>query len=170
MTTPSFVLAVHPHSRGFAWVVFEGPFAPYDWGLVSARREKNRVCLRKFEKLVRRYGPQDVVLETFKQQSRSDRVVRLCKALVAYAFEQSVEVSIYSRDDVRSTFESVGAVSRQEVAEAVARHIEAFRHRLPPPRKAWQSEDERLSLFTATALAVTHFRLSASRLLDELDG
>jgi len=33
----------------------------------------------------------------------------------------------------------------------------AFRDRLPPLRKAWMSQDPRISVFDAAALALTHF-------------
>lgn len=171
MKRPSFVLAIHPHYRGFAWVVMEGPFAPYDWGLISARKEKNLTCLRRLERLIERYGPEELILESFERKSsnRQDRISRLCRGMVSLAMDRSVGVAIYSRDQVRSTFAEVGARSRQEIAEAVARHVEAFRYRLPPPRRRWESDTERLSLFTATALALTHYRLGSRPLLDRLD-
>jgi hypothetical protein len=68
-------------------------------------------------------------------------------------------VAVYSRGQVRQVFASVGAVTRQEIAEAVARHLEPFQQHLPPRRRPWQSEDERMALFSAAALLLTHFRV-----------
>lgn len=170
MKAPTFTLGLHAHSRGFGWVVFEGPFAPYDWGMVSARRDKNLVCMRRIERLLRRFQPEAIVLEAFERDAsgRGDRVARLCRAIAALAADLGVQVAIYTRDHVRTCFSVIGAITRQEIAEAVARHVEAFRHRLPKPRRAWNGEDERMALFSAAALVLTHFRFGADGLFEAL--
>jgi Holliday junction resolvasome RuvABC endonuclease subunit len=157
-------MGFHPHSHGFAWSVFEGPLAPYDWGFVSSRasqrRAKNLVCLRRVEVLLKRFSPEVLVLEEFERGSRRrPRIARLCRAVVALATERGIQVAIFSRAHIRSTFANVGAVTRQEIAEAVARHLEPFQQHLPPRRRAWQPEDERMALFAAAAVLLTHFRL-----------
>ena len=45
------------------WVVFEGPFAPYDWGLCEPSRKKNAKCLQRVERLIERFRPHTLVLE-----------------------------------------------------------------------------------------------------------
>lgn len=163
-------LAIHPTHRGFGWVAFEGPFSPYDWGLVFTRRDKNAACIRSVEKLLGRFTPDTLVLKSFDRRTsaRLPRVAKLCRAIVALAVDQGVEVAIYSRGDVRACFSSVGARTREEIASAVVRHIEAFRHLLPKKRPAWESEDRRLAIFAAAALVLTHYQLDASRFLDDL--
>jgi Holliday junction resolvasome RuvABC endonuclease subunit len=117
-----------------------------------------------------RLQPETLVLEAFDQRfsDRQPRVARLCRAIVALAADRGVDIAIYTKKEVASAFGPVGARSRQEIAEAVARHIEPLRHRLPARRKPWQCEDRRLSLFSAAALILTHFQLSSQRLLDDL--
>jgi len=163
-------LALYPHYRGFGWVVFEGVFAPYDWGLVSARKDKNAVCLKRLERLLRRFQPETLVLEAFERETskRHDRVTRLCRSIQALAADRGVDVAVYTRSQVQASFANVGAVTRQEIAEAVARHVDAFRHRLPPPRRAWEADDERLCLFMAGALVLTHYAFGANQLFEDL--
>jgi Holliday junction resolvasome RuvABC endonuclease subunit len=163
-------LAIHPTHRGFGWVAFEGPFAPYDWGMVFTRRRKNAHCLRRTEALLGRFLPDTLVLEVFNTRTttRTHRISRLCRAMVSLAIDRGVEVAIYSRGDVRACFANVGAGTRQEIAEAVARHIDAFRHQLPRKRRSWESEDRRMAIFAAAALVLTHYQLGASRFLDGL--
>ena len=191
-------LAIHPTHRGFGWVAFEGPFSPYDWGMVFTRRRKNAHCLRRTEALLGRFLPDTLVLEVFdrRRSARAPRITRLGRAMVSLAVDRGVEVAegpprglvriiahgtdelldlgvevaIYSRGDVRACFANVGAGTRQEIAEAVARHIDAFRHQLPRKRRSWESEDRRMAIFAAAALVLTHYQLGASRLLDELKG
>jgi Holliday junction resolvasome RuvABC endonuclease subunit len=163
-------LALHPIKAGFGWVAFEGPFSPYDWGLVRPHRDKNAVCLRRVEKLLGRFLPDALVLEVFEPpaSARANRIAKLCRAIVALASDRGVEVAIYSRGDVRACFASVGAGTRQEIAEAVARHVDSFRHLLPRKRRPWDDEDRRMAIFVAGALVLTHFQLEATRLLNDL--
>lgn len=174
MTGPryrSLTLAIHPSSRGFGWVAFEGPFSPYAWGSVGSRGAgKNARCLRRIEKIVERLTPETIVLEAFERQNsvRRTRVTDLCRGIVALAAAQSIEVAIYSFGDVRQTFAHVGARTRQEIAEAVARQLPAFQRLVPRKRRAWDSEGHRMHLFSAAALALTNYQRGATVLLDDL--
>ncbi len=156
----SLVLAVHPTKDGMGWVVFEGPFTPYDWGLVSARKDKNAFCLKKVERLIERLQPETFVVEAYDRvrASRADRVTRVCRDFVNLAASYGIAVEVYDRAAIRRAFAGVGAITRQDVAEAVARYIDAFRHRLPAKRKDWEAEDRRMALFSAAALAITYFQ------------
>ena len=167
---PHLTLAVHPHRHGFGWVAFTGPFAVFDWGMVKARRNKNALCLGKVEALIDRFTPEALVLEAYEGPGarRADRLTRLCRAIAALAVDRGAEVAIYTRADVAACFLDVGARSRDEIALAVVRHVDAFRHRLPKRRKPWQAEDERMALFSAAALVLTHYRLGAATLFDGL--
>ena len=88
--------------------------------------------------------------------------------MVSLAADRGVEVAIYARGEVQACFASVGARTRREIAEAVVRHIDAFRHRLPNKRRPWEGEDRRMAIFAAAALVLTHYQLGSSRLLDSL--
>lgn len=154
-------IAIHPTARGFGWVAFEGPFTPFDWGTVEARRDKNRKCLERVERLFERLQPSTLVLEAFDKRNsvRTDRIARLCRAMVALAADHSMEVVIFTRRDIQVCFRPVGAATRQEIAEAIARHVPALQHHLPSKRRAWDSEHKRMPIFSAAALVLTHFRL-----------
>lgn len=166
----ALTFALHATSRGFGYVAFEGPFTPHDWGTVIARGDKNAVCLRKLDLMLERFTPEALLLEASGKGSslRSERIARLYQAVATMAASRGINVHVYRLGDVKACFASVGARTRQEIAEAVARHIDAFGHRLPKARKAWQSEDRRMALFCAAALVLTHYQLGASRLFDDL--
>lgn len=166
----ALTFALHATSRGFGYVVFEGPFTPHDWGTVVAHGDKNAMCLRKLELMLQRFMPETLLLEAFGKGSslRSERIARLYKAASAMAAGLGIDVHVYTFGEVKACFAPVGARTRQEIAEAVARHIDAFGHRLPKARKPWQSEDRRMALFCAAALVLTHYQLGASRLFDDL--
>lgn len=163
------VLGVYPSCRGFGWIAFEGPFAAYDWGLVFVSRDKNIRSLAHFERLLDRLAPETVVLEVIPGGvRRTPRVATLQKAFVAAAGDRAIELAAYARGEVRTTFASAGARTRQEIAVAVARQLPALSHRLPRKRGPWHSEDRRMALFNAAAVVMTHFHLGASRLYEDL--
>ena len=153
------ILAIHATSRGFGYVVFEGIGAPYDWGTVGARGDKNAACLRKIEIMFDRFLPETLLLEEATSvANRSARIDRLYTAVASMAANRGIEVAIYTLGQIKACFAQVGAVTRQDIAEAVARHIDAFRHNMPKPRKPWQAEDRRMAMFCAAALVLTHYQ------------
>lgn len=163
------VFALHATSRGFSYVAFEGPFAPHDWGTVIVRGDKNAVCLRRLEKLLDRLRPECLLLEEPKSvANRSDRIARLYKAIAAICAARGIDLAVYPFRDIKACFRSVGAATRQEIAEAVARQIPAFDYKVPRPRLRWESESRRMALFCAAALVLTHYQLGAQSLLDDL--
>lgn len=173
MTAPhpkSLTMALHPVTKGFGWTVFEGPFTPYDWGTKDVRVHKNGTCLALVEALIARYLPHTLVLEAYDPPHgvRSERVLRLCKAIASLAADRGIEVAVYSRKDILACFTHVGARTRQDVAEAVVRHLDAFHRQLPNRRRAWEPENLQMSLFSAAALILTHYQLGATTLFDTL--
>ena len=162
--------ALHATSRGFSYVLFDGPLALKDWGTVHAKGDKNAVCLRHFDQLLADHAPQTLLLEAFGKGTslRSERIARLYKSMINLAEAVAIGVVVYRLADVKAAFKAVGATTRQEIAEAVGKHIDAFGHQVPKPRKPWESEDRRMALFSATALVLTHYHFGNARLFDDL--
>ena len=154
-----FVFAVHPTTRGFAWVLFESPQNPVAWAIVHARSGRNRRLASRFEALLDKYEPAVVVLETFdgKETRRGPRTRELCRTMVRDAEKRGIDTPIFDRDAIRMAFAKFGASSRSEIARAIAQNIDGFSHRAPRARKIGDSEDVRQSLFDAAALALTYF-------------
>lgn len=154
-----FVLAAYPTSYGFAFVLFEGAEAPFDWGVKQiTKRKKTQKTLDHIGKLIDRYHPEALVIEeTTKQAKRSARITRLYRMILHLAEVKQVPVFRYTRQEVRECFASVGAKTKYEIAQAIATQIPCFMHRLPPVRKIWMSEDSRQSLFDAAALGIVHY-------------
>jgi Holliday junction resolvasome RuvABC endonuclease subunit len=164
------VIGFQPSSHGFGWAAFSSPLALYDWGLCHAKTNKNVKCMRRLERILSRLEPRTIVLEAFETDGarRSGRVIDLCRAVVSHAIDQRIEVAIYPRSQILARFGAVGARTRQQVAEAVARSFVELRPRLPRPRAAWDAPDRRMALFDAAAVAQTHFQISASNSLTAL--
>lgn len=160
------VLSVYATTRGFAYTLFEGPLSPVDWGVREIRsKNKNARCLKSITRLIETHQPDALVIEDWSEAGsrRSSRIRRLYRAVEAWAENQSIDTYRYSRNLIRETFSNLGALTKQEIAEVIAKHIPAFDHRLPPIRRPWMSEDPRMGLFDAAALTFTFFRSVETR-------
>jgi len=132
-------------------------------------KDKNARSVYHFERILDRLCPETVVLERFPPNvRRTTRVVALQKAIRASALSRGIEVASFARGDVQSCFSEVGAATRLEIAAAVARQLPALGHRLPRRRGAWLPEDRWMALFNAAALVLTHYRLGADQLFQDL--
>jgi len=156
------VLAVHPTTNGFGWVLFEGPDSPVVWGIASAKDKRNATSMRRFEPLLNQYDPSVLVLEEFEsgKARRGSRIQELLQTMSGFATNRDIEVAIYSREAVGLNIAGNASAKRHAVAKAVVECFPIFRPRIPRKRELWQSEDARQCLFDAAALAMTHFAIT----------
>lgn len=160
------VLAVYPNTRGIAFTLFEGPLVPVDWGVMEVRaKDKNNGCLRRVSLLIERYGPDVLVLQDMRAPDtrRARRVIDLNRRIGSLARRYRMWRVAVSRAQVRECFCEVHKPTKQSIAEAIAKRIPAFKRFVPPPRKIWKSEDPRMGLFDAAALALTFFHMETNR-------
>lgn len=154
------ILAIDPTSRGFGFVVIEGPTRLVDWGVKSLRRNKDEATLLAVADLFQLYRPVVLVVEDCadprsRRRKRARGILRDVRALAA---TRGVTSRIISIPQVRAVFAKAGAKTKHEIAGVIAaRFPELARHR-PRRRKPWMSEDERMAMFDAAALAMTLIR------------
>ena len=76
-------LAVYPFSRGFAFVFFEAPDSPFEWGVKEIReKHKNSRTFDAIKNLIDRYRPEVLVIEDttdggFRRTSRIRKLYRM---------------------------------------------------------------------------------------------
>jgi hypothetical protein len=158
-------LAIYFGTRGLSFVLFEGTLSPYDWGVFEVRGpRKEAKCQRKVMRLFDRYEIDILVLQDTGPEGtrRASRLTNLNAAVEAVGRQHGVPVFKYSRADVYATFASAGFSNKQTLAEVIAKHIPGFERHVPPPRKPWKSEDARMALFDAAALALVFFQKAAT--------
>ena len=156
------VLAIDPSTRGFGFAVLEGPERLIDWGVKEARDNKRVKCLEQIEKLMEHYQPDSIVVEDAeaKGSRRCRRVRELISAILKLTSTRGIKSRSFSRRAVRKAFSQHGASTKHEIATAIAdRFPDELGPRLPPLRKPWMTEDHRMSIFDATALALTFFHI-----------
>jgi endonuclease/exonuclease/phosphatase family metal-dependent hydrolase len=158
--TQKLVLAIHFNSRGFAFVLFEGSTNPIDWGIVDARGVDKDITIReRLKDLFARYQPDFLVLQdmSYMGTHRPHRIRRLNRLASALAEEYAFAVTYFAREAVRRCFRYLTTVTKDTIAAAVAKRLPAFERLIPPRRKTWNSEDARMGVFDAAALALTFF-------------
>jgi Holliday junction resolvasome RuvABC endonuclease subunit len=157
------VLAVHPTSRGFGWVLFEGPMAADLWAIATPKQsEYGPWCMKHFEKLLNQYHPKAIVLESGGPSDKV-KVVRaelLSQNMRGFAANRDIDVYLYSRAEVGTALVSDENATRRTIVESVADLLPILRDRLPSKRRRWDSEDGRRCLFDAVALGIAHYRIT----------
>jgi len=154
------VLALHLQSRGFAFVLFEGWLAPIDWGVQEIRgADKNARCLTRIASLLALHTPDVLVLQDMSERGtlRAPRIQELNRRIAELADQRGILVRTYSRAQVIEHFEEQGARTKQRIAETITKHIPALGLYVPKARKPWMSEDARMGIFDAAALAWMFF-------------
>jgi len=151
------ILAIAPSTRGFGFAVLEGRETLVDWGVKTVKGDKNIQSLAKVEDLIAHYQPGTLVLEdtSAKNSRRSPRIRKLCQQIIKMASNRKVSIKLFSRDQVMKTFIPDGRGTKHALAEIIAKRFpEELGSRLPPERKPWMSEDSRMNIFDAVALAL----------------
>jgi hypothetical protein len=156
---PTRIFALDPTTKGFGYAVFELPFRLVRSGFAHIGGDKHAGAVARFAQLVEAVRPDAVVLEDAEAPGsrRRPRVRRLVAALVKLARERDLPVSTVARSAVLKCFAPLdGRATKQSIAERLAKDFPELREQLPRPRKPWESEDKRMSVFDALALAVTY--------------
>ena len=155
------ILAVALSARGFGFVVMEGLNTIIECGGRVADGDKNTQSLAKMEKLLNFYRPGVLMLQDVeaKGSRRAPRIKTLNRQIKVIAGKRKIEVKLISGKQLRDLLLGNPRGTKQEMAEMLAAQFpDELASRLPPKRKPWKSEDARMDIFDAMAMAVV-FRL-----------
>ena len=147
------ILALDLRPRRFGYVVLESPEKLLDWGVCSCRKGKPSDVLiqRRLRPLLRLWRPTLVVIRSARQPPPRQRLLRekLLKGVVAEASPYSMCVWL-----PKSALLRAGKITKYERAREAAERFPVLAGRLPPKRKAWESEHYAMSIFEALEVAV----------------
>ena len=171
VSTRQRVLAIDPSPRGFGFAVLQDePLETLDWGLSSCKRFGGS-CSRMTAKTIRRTRPTAIVFENWRS-AHPNRVMplwRFLKQIADVLDTAGVPVYTYSRDQIRAVFEPIGAYTKQQIAEVLVNRFPELRTRLPRPRQIWDTEDDRMSIFDAASLALTHLSVECHEYAEAIE-
>ena len=153
------VLAFDASTRGFGFAVMEGPRSLIEWGARRSRGEKNPAALKQVARLLESYWPDVIAIEDCgdKHCRRSPRVRRLAMDIIKLAKTKGVKVRNLSRRRITAVLSQSGGLTKRQIATTIAEQFPELSPQLPPVRKPWKTEDHRMALFSAMALALTFF-------------
>jgi Holliday junction resolvasome RuvABC endonuclease subunit len=112
---------------------------------------KDHQYLTRITDLLEWYKPAVVVMED-PESPGSRRCVRVrvvIGAIRRLAIARRVKVTLARRSSVKSAFAPIGAVTKEQIARALASRYPELAPRLPPHRQPWMIEDARMSIFDA---------------------
>lgn len=154
------ILAIALSTRGFGFVVLEGQKTIIECGgRATTGEDKNAQSMAKAEKLLHFYQPDALVLQDVdaKGSRRAPRIKTLNRKVEVLAKKRKVRVKLISGKQMRTLLLGNPNGTKHEMAEALAaRFPDELASRLPPKRKPWKSEDGRMDIFDAMALAVVY--------------
>jgi hypothetical protein len=153
------VLAIDPVKRGFGFAVLDGPHSLVEWGLrgtTRRHRSHEEWCLEQVARLIAFYGPDRIVVEDCSD-SRSKRG-RRSQILIERIVIRAGKDGVPARRISAAALGRPGATcTKYKVALAIAGRFPELSIRLPPVRKPWMSEDARMAIFDAVALALSYY-------------
>jgi Holliday junction resolvasome RuvABC endonuclease subunit len=152
-------LAIDPTTKGFGFAVLEGPAMLIDWGVKHASGERNGGCLKQARELIRRYQPDVLIVEhtAARGAHRCSRVRQLIEDLIALASDRRVRTKRVSRRRAQRCFSKTASATKRQIAVALTERFPELEPHLPPVRKPWMSEDERMGIFDSVAFAWAFF-------------
>jgi hypothetical protein len=136
----------------------EGPDVLVDWGLKSTGRADNRKSSRALDKLIERFQPDILILEDWDSTGsrRCERVDRLLSRIASRDKRQPGVRLVNSRKLrlIGPAAQTNTKYGRALLPSARFPEVHPF---LPPIRKPWMPEDNRMAIFDALGFALAYF-------------
>jgi hypothetical protein len=147
------ILALDVRPCSFGFVAFEGPREILDWGAKSFRKGVNRVHVPlslKILRLIDQYVPDMLVIK----KPRTKKIEMVMKLIRKQATIQEIPICLLSRNQVTRSF---SGGNKHQVATMIVERFPELLVTLPPPRRPWESEDYRMSIFDAGKAGIAYF-------------
>lgn len=153
------VLAVDPVSRGVGFAVLEGQDRLIDWGIRSTGRADNARSARVIDKLIDRFRPDVLILEDWDAAGsrRCGRVETLLGRIAAQEGKR-VLVRLVTQREIRAIGPLPLTSTKYGRATFLAERFPELQAYLPPVRKPWMPEDDRMAIFDALGFALASVR------------
>jgi hypothetical protein len=163
------ILAIDLRHRRFGYAVFEGHRMLRDSGLRVYRavgEAEAAMASKRLAVLLKSFAPTAIIVkrERWERANTSIHIKSLVDVMTRVASAHSISIFLVRDDDVRQTFSNMGCETRDEIAAALARIFPDLHWKLPPKRRAWQSEHPRMAMFDAIALGLAYWQHESTKL------
>jgi len=82
---------------------------------------------------------------------------------------REIRIRMLEQNAIEATFRNMGGATKAEISAALAVIFPELVWRLPPKRKAWESEHPRQSVFDAIALGFAYWQHETIKVRDSQD-
>jgi hypothetical protein len=149
------VLAIDPYNRGVGFAVLEGPDYIVDFGLKITRQVDNAKAARVIDKLIDRFRPDILAIEDWDSVgSRRCARVEMLLHRIAASERNDLRVHLVTAHQLRGIGPLPQASTKYGRASLLAERFPELHPFLPPIRKPWMPEDDRMAIFDAVGFAV----------------
>lgn len=149
------MLALELSSTLFGYAVLEGPERLVEWGSRGITSDVSGF-LPKLEREVLHYRPDVVVIEDASLSRKGARVQGHLAWVEQWATDHELEWASIPSADLKSYSEHLGG-TKQARAAMLARLFPELKRLVPPPRKVWEAESKRLTVFVALARGLYYY-------------
>lgn len=144
------LLALDLTAKGFGFALLDARLGLLDWGFSSCPAADDVVFLARVSARIDRGRPTALVLENFAPIRGREAAVRRQGLAIKLAEERKIGLCQVSQKIVQGI---LGPATKAEIAKVLAGRFPELRPRIPRQRERWMSEDERMHIFDALALA-----------------
>jgi hypothetical protein len=131
-----------------------------DWGIARVVPTDGNGFVLRLDAMLAKYRPTVLAVEDTANPRRGETAMRRVDRAVGLARFVSIEPVLVSRGEVRRTLSAAIDATRDDVALLLAGMFPELAPQLPPKRRVWESEDERMKIFDAVGLAAAGVLLS----------
>lgn len=150
------IVGIDVTTKGLAYIFFEDGRL-IDWE--NLRRGDDGEDLALFDRVVDGCAADIVLLEDPDANGcrLGARAQSVARAMARHARVRGVRLVLVSRAEVRASWFARGATNKQEIASAIGVMFPEFAPLVPPPRRIFDREAERMNLFDALALVLHRY-------------
>lgn len=159
-------LAIHSSRVGFA--IFRGSNSVVDWGTYAIPRDSEPMSSRAQRRIATLLvSPTPTAIAVKRSRSKrgvDDRFARrLGRCVRSQARKFSIPVIRITDADVRRNFRTFDAHSKYDRAKVLVSVYPELDWKLPPKRKAWESEPRSMMIFEAVEIGFVYWRKYKAR-------
>jgi hypothetical protein len=145
------LLAIDLTAKGFGFALLDRRLGLLDWGFCTVLAADDEAFAARLCAKLDRGQPTVIVLENFAPTKGRETALRRRDFITKIAKERQLGTCHVSRIIVQRV---LGFRTKARIASALADRFPELRPRIPPARKRWTTEDERMHIFDALALAL----------------
>src|SRR5690349_21386795 len=119
------VFAIYPNANGFGYVFLESARKLLDFGVFRVNPISNQIVLKRIREMFSYMQPSLVIVQDpeGKSSRTGKRVRNLIGNIISLAGESNLEVSKFTRDQIRDVFEQFGVKTKHEISQILIKEF-----------------------------------------------